>query len=1211
VNPSWLVRADTGGTFTDAWALSPSGEERRRKVLSDGTLVLAIHSRDPDGWLTLESSPAFDDLTLIGFLTEDGAPVTASRENGRRLKIETPPDSTRLILTTGEEAPVLAARLLTGTPPGTKLPPLDFRVATTRGTNALLERKGAPVALFITRGFGDLTEIRDQRRPLLFSLKQPPAENICANIIEIDARLDPLGNVITPPDDSAIRLAARNSLAQGLRVAAIAVIHGWRDPSFELRIASILLSEGFDHVSTSSGSAPVIRFLPRMETAIADASLSPIMRQFTRNVAAAMRENEPWMMTSAGGLVPASLYQPKDSLLSGPAGGLVGAAAVARAAGFPKVLTFDMGGTSTDVARIDGPFRYRYEQELSPVRVLAPAMRIETVAAGGGSICQWRLGRLEVGPESAGASPGPACYGRGGPLTITDVNLLLGNMRAEGAGIPLDESAARTALQQLILAMRQDGAEIPAEHELLEGLRRIAIEKMAEAIRSVSLAEGHRPEDYALFAFGGAGPQHACAVAERLNIRQVLVPGDAGLLSAWGLHQAKRQTQSVRQILKPIDLTDLTDYWSDLTAKATADLAIPDPHLRLLAELRLTGQDTPLEIEVPSTRSTPPELAAEFHTIYQKIYGYPADPSRPIECVALRVFASEPPEPLPAETFPPTDITGPQILQDRFSTCVLPSGWTLRRGSHHTLLLENTASSAALDTSDPAEIRAALFRSRFQGIVNEMGALLQRTALSTNIKERLDFSCALLDADGQLLMNAPHVPVHLGALGVCVREVASRLTLNPGDIAVTNHPAAGGSHLPDVTLIAAAFDSKGNRIGYLANRAHHAEIGGMAPGSMPAAARHLAEEGVVIPPTKWLAAGIPQRKTIAALLTSAPWPSRRPSENLADLDAQAASVLHGVRSLEQLAAQHGSNILLDEMRGILRRSSHLMRDLLAAHEGFHCQRSETLDDGTPLAIRITVSNGRMTLDFSGCGPVHPRNLNATPAIVRSVVLYVLRLWLDQDVPLNEGLLEPVDIILPTSFLNPDFPADPAKCPAVVGGNVETSQRLTDLLLASLRLSAHGPGSMNNFLFGNPSFGYYETIAGGSGAGPHHHGHSGHHVHMTNTAITDPEILEQRFPVRLHRFAIRKNSGGHGKHPGGDGVIREIEFLAPTTVSFLTERRLSSPQGLAGGSPGKPGTQTRILTDGSSTPLPGAITYQADPGERVIIETPGGGGFGPT
>lgn len=1206
---TWSIRVDTGGTFTDAWARDLHGNERRIKVLSDGSLVLSVLERGIDGWLTVVSPFELADDVLVGFRSDEGHRVVSNRDQGRRIQLDGSVKGERITLRSGEEPPVVAARLLMGVPVSRKLPPLDFRVATTRGTNALLERKGAPTALFITRGFTDLPILRDQRRQRLFSVSQPEPEVLPKKIVGICGRLDALGNTLEGPDETEVRALARECLTDGIRVAAVALLHAWRCPQTEERVAGWLLDEGFESVSTSSSVAPLIGFLGRMETAVADAWLSPVMQSFIDGIRSAMASGEPTLMTSAGGLVPASSYRAKDSLLSGPAGGLVGAASVARAAGFSKVIAFDMGGTSTDVARIDGPFSYRYDQEIGPARVMAPALRIHTVAAGGGSICRWHLGRLEVGPESAGASPGPACYGRGGPLTVTDVNLLLGLMDPDRAGIPLDPEPSRQRLRELMAAMSSDGIPLDSEQELLEGLRRIAIETMAEAIRTVTVGEGALPGDHVLLAFGGAGPQHACALADRLGMKQVIVPGDAGLLSARGLDRARRQETAARQVLQRLSGYPIESVWVELQAAATERFGMSSHRSRWLASLCLEGQGTSIEVELDSANESEARLSDGFHAAYQKLYGFPPATGRAIELVSLRVIVEEDGSEPETERFATTSLAGPVMHQDRFSTCVVPAGWSLRHGDKGSFFLEKTTNDPRTSRSGASGIEDALFRSRFEGIVGDMGALLKRTALSTNIRERLDYSCALLDADGRLVVSAPHVPVHLGALGVCVREVASRLELAPGDRVVVNHPAAGGSHLPDVTVIGAAFDPVGRRIGYVANRAHHAEIGGMAPGSMPAAARCLAEEGVVIPPLKFVEAGVSRIGKVEDLLRGGPFPSRRPEENLADLEAQAASVNHGLHAVEALAASDGGDFVRERMNSILERSSLLMRTLLTDHEGFAESSRTTVDDGTPIAVRISVSNGRMTLDFTGSGAVHPRNLNATPAILRSVVLFVIRLWLDADVPLNEGLLEPVEIILPTGFLNPDFPDDPAKCPAVVGGNVETSQRVADVLLSALGLSANGPGTMNNFLFGNAGFGYYETISGGSGAGPHHHGCSGRHVHMTNTAITDPEVLEHRFPVRLHRYELRRGSGGKGQHSGGDGVIREIGFLEPLTVSFLTERRETSPDGLGGGGNGAPGSQTRLHPDGRMELLPGAITYQAEAGESVIIETPGGGGWG--
>ena len=1208
----WRIRVDTGGTFTDAWAVGPDGVERRAKILSDGSLRCRLISRRA-GWWETDCEIEVGDGTLAGW-SGGGATVAGNRDGLRWIQFGG--HTGHLVvggileLSCGDEAPVAVARLLTDTPAGNRLPPADFRVATTRGTNALLERTGAPLAFFTTEGFADLLVIRDQRRELLFSLAQPDSEALPAYTAAIAGRHDSEGAEIVPLDELGLRDRAKEALASGCRVAAVAFLHSWRQPVHERRAEEILREEGFEHITLSSGVAPLIRLLPRAETAVADAYLTPVMQHFVEHVSEPLDGAKLWLMTSAGGLVPASRFHPKDSLLSGPAGGLVGAAETARGAGFEKVLTFDMGGTSTDVARVDGPFSWRQEQQVGPARVFAPAFKIETVAAGGGSICKWRNGRLEVGPESAGADPGPACYGRGGPLTLTDVNLLLGLMDPDLAGIPLDRQAAERKLDELLRELSAAGGTQASRNQLITGLRAIAIETMAEAIRGVSVREGCDPCEYALLAFGGAGPQHACAVAENLGMKAVIIPADAGLLSAWGLERSCRQEQRQVQVLSPLSevIDDLGERWIEIASDACRDLT--EPSVRWIADLRLMGQDSTLSVEVEAADDGL-KLGSLFGEEYQKLYGYPVPMGRELELVSLRVVAEEEIQARARESFGAVEKSGPVILQDRFSTCVVPEGWTLRSGSSGTILLEHCAavgSGLNATIGHPAAVRAGLFRSRFEGVVTAMGEMLRRTALSTNVKERLDFSCALLDCDGHLVASAPHVPVHLGALGVCVREVEGLLKAQAGDVIVTNHPGFGGSHLPDVTLIAPVFDKHGVRIGYVANRAHHAEIGGKAPGSMPADATSLEMEGVVIAPSFLVRGGEPLFNEVEDLLANARWPSRRIGDNLADLEAQLASIHHGVDSLISMAAESGGHLIREELRGILDRSAALMGERLSGEKVDRTVKSN-LDDGTALQVKISNQEGRLKIDFSGTGPVHPRNLNATPAIVRSAVLYALRLWIGEDVPLNEGLLSSVDLLVPEGLLAPNFSRDTKDSPAVVGGNVETSQRLTDLLLEALGLAANGPGTMNNFLFGNEKFGYYETIAGGSGAGPNHHGASGRQVHMTNTAITDPELMEHRFPVRLLKYEIRRSSGGAGRSSGGDGVTREVEFTEPLVVSFLTERRKSCPKGLHGGKDGAPGRQTRIFADGREESLPGAVTYAAAAGERVRIDTPGGGGWG--
>jgi len=1222
-----LIRVDTGGTFTDAWAKDQHGHESRCKVLSSSHLRLEVLSQD-GSTIRIKTDSLPPQANLSGFtLNTSKGEITVLDHQGKSLSLSTnPPALSVAELHTHEEAPVLAVRLLTATPVGKAFPQIDLRVATTRGTNALLEHTGAPLLLITNEGLEDLHLIRDQRRDELFSIQQPERKPLVDQVIGTSARLDANGCETIPLDLTSLGKRALDAKAQGLRVAAIALLHSDLNPAHEITIEEMLHDLGFDYITRSSAVAPFIKLLPRMETAMANAWLSPIMEQFISRVTAPLDGNKPLLMTSAGGLHTTENYQPKDSLLSGPAGGVVGAKAVAEAAGYSNILTFDMGGTSTDVARIAGPPEFRYEQEIGPAWVMAPAMKIETVAAGGSSICQWRQGGLEVGPESAGASPGPACYGRGGPLTLTDVNLLLGHMDPNKAGIPLSVEAAQQALATLKQQITTSGATAPSDQELLQGLRDIAIERMVEAIRTVSIREGYLPTEHALLAFGGAGPQHACAIAERLEMDTVIVPGDCGLLSAFGLHCAEQEALVAKQILKPLDelpaeeinalvnqsqqeacdqLRSLgTRSPSSATALKRPDTA-PRPD-RTLLELRLTGQSTTLEIPF----SSPETIAEEFANRYHALYGYHYDAAQHIELVSLRAIAVIPSDALPDETIPPnTEVTGPHLLQDSFSTCVIPLGWKGSRGDQRTLILKKTKTEAVAETksTDPI-VEAELYRNRFESIVTDMGEILRRTALSTNVKERLDFSCALLDAQGHLIMNAPHIPVHLGALGVCVRRVAQYFDndLADGDAIIVNHPAFGGSHLPDVTIITPVF-YQGEIHAWVANRAHHAEIGGMAPGSMPANARHLSEEGVVIPPTKLVIAGDEQFSSIADLLVSADFPSRKINDNLADLRAQLASNYHGVTQLKAILKESPTKVAT-YFDALTSRSASLMQQKIKQAGEFSLQGSATMDCGATIQLSIQSDASRLTLDFTGTDPVLANNLNATEAIVRSVVLYCMRLWVNEPLPLNEGLLDSIDITLPRCFLNPDFESHPHGGPAVVGGNVEVSQQLTDLILYTLGIQAQSQGTMNNLLFGNDKFGYYETIAGGAGASALGHGTSAKQVHMTNTSMTDVELMERRYPVRVDQFAIRQNSGGTGTHRGGDGITRQLTFLEPVTLSLLTNRRTIGAQGLNTNSSAAPGTQQLTHPDGSTESLPDRTTINLSPNTTLTLNTPGGGGW---
>ena len=1235
-------------------AVAPDGSTRRAKVLSTSALRGRIERDLGGGRLAIE--PGWDDpeaplvglrFRLLGAEPHD-ARIVGHEPAERSIAVSPPlewpvPKDAPFELASDEEAPILAARILTRTAPGAPLPKTTIRVATTLGTNALLERRGAATCLFVTRGFGDLLHIGTQQRPELFRPDVARPAPLAETVLEVDERLDACGRILTPLDLAGLEPVARAVAASGTRAAAVALLHSYRNPVHEDRLAAALAGWGFDHVSCSARIAPSIKILPRAETAVADAYLAPVVGRFLERVAEHAPPGALLVLTSAGGLGSPAATRPKDTLLSGPAGGVHGAILAARRAGVERAIAFDMGGTSTDVARFEAECEIGRTHHVGDVEIAAPALAIESVAAGGGSICRLDGERVLVGPESAGADPGPACYGAGGPLTVTDVNLLLGRIDPARFGIPIDAAASERRLEELRDAIASRGDAPPDRRSLLEGIVTIADEAMAGAIRRVSVRRGFDPAEHALVAFGGAGGQHACGVAERLGIGHILLPADAGLLSALGVGRSVLERVAETQVLEPLGrVQDLGRRIESLAGRALAELSgtgvSSDQAIvrRRTLFLRLVGQETSLDVEWQPGR----DPRADFEVRYREVYGH-GPGARPIELEALRAVAASHaetilalPRPsvrtvarpgrqvgeLPAfdrdALAPGSTIEGPALVLERHATTYVAAEWSATVLADGAMELRRTGTCrisgppARQDSVSP--ILLELFTRRFTALVEEMGERLERTAVSTNVKERLDFSCGLLDARGELVANAPHIPVHLGALGTCVRAVRAVLALGPGDVAVTNHPGFGGSHLPDVTVITPVFDddSTGTLLGYVASRAHHAELGGSRPGSMPPDATTLAEEGVVIPPMLLVERGRPKWDEIRSVLSGGAFPSRAVDDNLADLAAAVAANHAGAHRLRELVRRHGIRTVDEQMQRLGGLAEERVRGALRARGDISLEATERLDDGTPLHVRITIRGGHAHFDFGGTAAAHPGNLNATPAIVRSVVLYVLRLLLPDPLPLNEGLLRAATIEVPRgSLLDPPFGMDPRRDPAVVGGNVETSQRLVDTILAALGFAACSQGTMNNVIFGNDRYGYYETLGGGCGAGPCFDGPSGVHSHMSNTRITDVEVLEHRYPVRVERFALRRGSGGLGRYRGGDGLVREILFLAPAELSVLTQHRIEEPYGLAGGAPGARGAQRLVRASGSVEAL-GPIDGRAvDPGDRLIIETPGGGGWG--
>jgi 5-oxoprolinase (ATP-hydrolysing) len=1030
-------------------------------------------------------------------------------------------------------------------------------------------------------------------------------------------------------------------------------LHADLFPAHERQLAALTAELGFANVSCSSEVAPLPKLVDRAETTVVDAYLRPVLRDYLAQLQASLPGSSILLMTSAGGLVSPEEFRGHESVLSGPAGGLVGYAQVAAAVGLKRAIGLDMGGTSTDVSRWDGHDAFQYESRKAGVRLIAPTLAIETVAAGGGSICKFDGTQLTVGPQSAGADPGPACYGRGGPLTVTDLNFYLGRIATEDFPFALHRRPVEQQLRALAQAVTTATGERLAPTELATGLLEIANASMARAVRSISVAQGSDPADYALVAFGGAAAQHACAVAEELGIRQIVNHPEAGILSAYGIAHANVVRHAAVGVTGEPDDSALAAQLEQLAETPRQAVARTGGRPEALkidysVDLRYVGTDTALTVPWANQE----KRLAHFQALHQQRFGY-LHPDRPVELVTLRVQVTGKSdrqavpsqrvlsrEGLPSSCasvyfagqaveapcyqralLPPgARLVGPALVADPHSTVVLEPGWQAELRSDGTLLLTSEKRARTTAAQAPQAVLLEVFHHLFSGIAEQMGEVLRRTAVSVNVKERLDYSCAVFTASGELVANAPHVPVHLGAMGATVRAIlAERPQLAPGDVYLSNDPYRGGSHLPDLTVVTPVHaPGSGELLFFTACRAHHAEIGGIRPGSMPPHSQNLAEEGVLITNFALLEQGTLREQQLRELLASGPSPSRRIEENLSDVRAQVAANQQGAVDLLALVERYSLPVVQAQVAGMHQAAETKVRQALAQLE----LRSATFTDwletaageSIPICVKITLHpdapGPALTIDFTGTAPAVAGNLNANRAIVTAAVLYVLRLLVDEDLPLNEGALRAVQLVLPEGLLNPTAGVSPELTPAVAAGNVETSQRVVDVLLGALGLAAASQGTMNNLLFGDATLGYYETIAGGSGATAAGPGAAAVQVHMTNTRATDPEILERRLPVRLHAFRIRRGSGGRGRHAGGDGVVRCLEFLAPLEVSLITQRRgPHPPYGIEGGGPGKLGNNVLQRAGGNLVELPGICALDVGPGDRLTLKTPGGGGFG--
>ena len=1199
----WQFWIDRGGTFTDIVARRPDGRLVTHKLLSDNP------EHYPDAAL-----------------------------HGIRELLDVPADQ-----------PLPADRIAT------------VRMGTTVATNALLERRGERTLLLITQGFRDALRIGYQNRPKLFARQIVLPELLYERVAEVTERVSARGEVVTPFDPASARIPLEAAYDAGIRAVAIVFLHGYRYPEHERRAAVLARELGFTQVSVSHDVSPLMKLVGRGDTTVVDAYLSPILRRYVDRVAAELSGARLLFMQSHGGLADAHHFHGKDSILSGPAGGIVGAARAAAQAGFDRIITFDMGGTSTDVAHYAGEYERAFETLVAGVRLRAPMLHIHTVAAGGGSICRFDGGRLRVGPESAGADPGPACYRRGGPLTVTDCNVLLGRIQPEffprvfgpRQDQPLDRGIVAQRFAALAAEVQTATGKTFTAEELAEGFLKIAVENMANAIKQISTQRGYDATEYTLCCFGGAGGQHACAVADALGMSTIFIHPLAGVLSAYGMGLADARLLKEQALEAPLNAAlrpTLERMFAELERIGRAEMVAQDIDLTRIdairaIRLRYAGSDTALNVAADDLT----DLQSLFETGHRQRYGFILpDKALIVEAVTVEIIGiGDSPLPLAGEgpgvrvdesahptppsgatvtlpiagsaratplhqrenLLPGERIVGPAIISETGATTWIEPGWQAEVTAGTELVLtrhEPRPQRIAVGTAvDP--ILLEVFNNLFMAIAERMGVTLANTAHSVNIKERLDFSCALFDRDGQLIANAPHIPVHLGSMGEAVRAVIQACggQFQPGDVYATNAPYRGGTHLPDITVITPVFDeSEQEVLFYVASRGHHADIGGMTPGSMPPDSVTIDQEGILLDHFLLVGGGRFRERELLERLAAGPWPARNPRQNVEDLQAQIAANEQGIQELRRMVAHFGPDVVAAYMRHVQDNAAEQVRRALdRLRDGaFACE----MDDGAVIRVAVTLDRTRRSarIDFTGTSPQQASNFNAPRAVCLAAVLYVFRTLVDDDIPLNAGCLRPLDIVIPEGCL-----LDPRPPAAVVAGNVETSQGVVDTLYGALGVMAAAQGTMNNFTFGNERHQYYETICGGAGAGPGFDGAAAVHTHMTNSRLTDPEVLEWRFPVRVEDFRIREGSGGAGRWRGGAGVIRRIRFLEPMTAAILSGHRRIPPYGLNGGQPGQVGRNAVERRDGTVEELPSTAQVTMQAGDAFVIETPGGGGWG--